>query len=132
MKPALTVEEWRDRDKQVKRGRMLVGFAHDPGLETKDCDERCGESLHGGVYHGYIKIVEGDPQTTPYHVMVSRGTFHALAALCLLDQPFGFTREDVDGLRIMMRREGPRIHLYGSVATLADRIEALLPPEEES
>lgn len=52
---------------------------------------------------------------------------HALAALALYGQPFGFTRHDVYWLRT-------RAHLSdGSVDAemlgIADRIEALLPPE---
>lgn len=52
---------------------------------------------------------------------------HAIAALALYGQPFGFTRDDVDNLR--------GIVLGGEVGrwleSLADRIEALLPPKEE-
>lgn len=49
---------------------------------------------------------------------------HALAALCLYEQPFGFTREDVDALR----RLAERYHGFEGASNLADRIEALLPP----
>lgn len=60
---------------------------------------------------------------------------HATAALCLHGQPFGFTREDV----IMLR--AARLRLDGeeqedawdkSLDSLADRIEALLPPENDA
>ena len=58
---------------------------------------------------------------------------HALAALCLHGQTYGFTREDVELLR-----ESDRIHQVnsppeerGPYADLADRIEALLPPETQ-
>ena len=46
----------------------------------------------------------------------------ALAALCLHGEPFGFTREDVERLRYLARFED-------GLDTIADRIEALLPPE---
>ncbi len=54
---------------------------------------------------------------------------HSCAAWCLHGQPFGFTRADVRELR---RTSGWEV---GEVArdrlhSLADRIEALLPPEE--
>lgn len=49
---------------------------------------------------------------------------HALAALCLHGQPFGFTWEDVRVLR-----EQFHVNL---LQDLADRIAALLPPEETS
>ena len=47
---------------------------------------------------------------------------HALAALCLYGEPFGFTREDVRILRAAA--------CIDDMVGLADRIEALLPPEE--
>lgn len=49
---------------------------------------------------------------------------HALAALALHGQPFGFTREDVRLLRTIAEVSD----LIPRVASLADRIEALLPP----
>lgn len=57
---------------------------------------------------------------------------HALAALFLHGQPFGFTREDVELLR---EEAGHEIDAgngreYRRLESLADRIEALLPPEE--
>lgn len=65
---------------------------------------------------------------------------HALAALALYGQPFGFTRADVDLLRELAnpmacgaRRDGitddaPAFQAAFRVANLADRIAALLPP----
>jgi len=47
---------------------------------------------------------------------------HATAAILLHDQPFGFTREDVEYLRA-----GCMGHYNND---LANRIEALLPPED--
>ena len=60
---------------------------------------------------------------------------HALAALCLHGQPEGFTREDVDLLREVSALLAPRPHegsflKVGPLLMLADRIAALLPPEE--
>lgn len=55
------------------------------------------------------------------------GERHALAALCLHGQPFGFTQEDVELLRRSAENElsgGTAERLSG----LADRIAALLPP----
>ncbi len=54
---------------------------------------------------------------------------HGLAALCLHGQPFGFTRSDVHWLRKYVNMEGPSHH--AQFMSLADRIEALLPPEEK-
>jgi len=58
---------------------------------------------------------------------------HAEAALRLHGQEYGFTREDVELLRDI---EGDLNHMHWGtrevkVMRLADRIEALLPPEEE-
>ena len=68
-------------------------------------------------------------------------TRHAIAALCLYGQSFGFTREDV--VEVMSAASLYRSHClehYGEIPadrapgltrmeSLADRIEALLPPE---
>lgn len=67
---------------------------------------------------------------------------HKLAALALYKQPFGFTREDVDALRSIQfdgiwgpgsffEKRGEDLPEAGAWAdSLADRIAALLPPEE--
>ena len=57
---------------------------------------------------------------------------HGIAAVNLSGQPFGFTREDVTYLRSV--GEVLRGKVFGPVSGLhvddiADRIEALLPPE---
>ena len=49
---------------------------------------------------------------------------HALAALCLHEQPFGFTRGDIRGLRY---REQQAPAFWDD---LIARISALLPPED--
>lgn len=54
-------------------------------------------------------------------------TIHGLAALALYGQPFGFTRED---LRLLKHCEASVGWKHEEeVRNLADRIEALLPPE---
>ena len=58
-------------------------------------------------------------------------TRKAEAAILLYGQPFGFTREDVVMLRcveVVCRRES-LVEPASSMASLADRIAALLPPE---
>lgn len=59
---------------------------------------------------------------------VWRENDHALAALALFQQPFGFTWEDVDELH----NEIMRGYLLrpDDIASLADRIAALLPPRK--
>lgn len=123
MKPALTAEEW------------------DSGYESKDLtvslrsNNRLGVSAHSYPLGGTL----GDPRD-----------IHALAALCLHGQPFGFTREDVVRHRNVAESIRMSLELQGPAATwdfpreeidskarhaawhdsMADRIEALLPPEE--
>lgn len=57
---------------------------------------------------------------------------HAVAALALYGQPFGFTREDVKLLRDEAEGEwnGEQMDVGRRLLRLADRIEALLPPEK--
>lgn len=58
-----------------------------------------------------------------------RWSDHALAALALHGQPFGFTWEDVDLLHeIKFRNEAEADELGLLAKSLADRIAALLPP----
>jgi hypothetical protein len=59
---------------------------------------------------------------------------HGLAALCLHEQPFGFTHEDVKRLRMVEALPVSDSTVLEAVAynewvnDLADRIAALLPP----
>lgn len=52
---------------------------------------------------------------------------HAVAALCLFGQRFGFTHADVRGLRMLA---GAHPAFGGALDELAARIAALLPPME--
>jgi len=54
---------------------------------------------------------------------------HKEAAMYLYDQPFGFTRDDVEELRWLSESHefSARSELW--INNLADRIEALLPPD---
>jgi len=54
---------------------------------------------------------------------------HATAALCLHNQDFGFTREDVK-LVHSVGAWHDNAGVMVSLRNLADRIEALLPPED--
>ncbi len=60
---------------------------------------------------------------------------HALAAFSLHNQPFGFTREDVELIRAVAYESLIEMLPLKSRAavldSLADRLSALLPPEEE-
>ena len=62
---------------------------------------------------------------------------HALAALMLHGQPFGFTWEDVDNLHSIAIKDVPfvgddgELHTNPELTNLADRIASLLPPREK-
>lgn len=125
IRPALTPEEWAWGD--VSWHSAEDGWPTSYSATLKD----------GGV--------ELDDEC---HRIPTEGR-HALAALCLVGQPFGFTRADVVRLRSSARMLRESLALQGSVGTwdfpqdeiaskrrhvewyesLADRIEALLPPE---
>jgi len=59
---------------------------------------------------------------------------HAVAALCLYQQPFGFTQEDAEILRqiapFVVGASIAQRDLRAWAHRLADRIAALLPPSE--
>jgi hypothetical protein len=117
VKPALSAEEWAER-------RVSAG---DEAVEAY-CTLHVGKDgrLYAAAGDGRDYYGKGDG-------LVARP--HALAALCLHGQPFGFTREDVRLLRNAADdyRDGEN-HLWpigGGLLALADRIEALLPPEVE-
>jgi hypothetical protein len=54
---------------------------------------------------------------------------HGLAALCLYQQPFGFTREDVEILTRCADSDGTYEEDVEPLRDLTARIAALLPPE---
>lgn len=75
--------------------------------------------------------IDGEPgwHNTHGEESVPSGDRHAVAALCLYGQPFGLTREDVKTLRTFRRQMLATSEEWARVKDLADRIEALLPPE---
>lgn len=111
MKPALTPEEWRDG----KRFDGVMLYPVPGGLMVSD-------NLSGMATQVFDEL------------------FPALAAYALHGQSFGFTREDVDRLRgwridtetgdRIYRDEPSSIRWQEFADALADRIAALLPPEE--
>ena len=110
IKPALTAEEW------------LTGY------ESGDLEIQLRNGGRVGVTVKAYPLggTTGDPRD-----------LSALAALCLHGQHFGFTQEDVVNHReaatacvALGQTIGPgSIHNWH--ASMADRIEALLPPEEK-
>lgn len=120
LKAAMTKEEWAAKETpgngnwQDKRDGAVARLEYDPS------------ELYVWVESGF---------------RVALGSHHAVAALCLHEQPFGFTWEDVEALHELARlyhavygERGNglmRRHPLGTKAeSIASRIEALLPPED--
>lgn len=115
LEPALTPEEWRD------------GYYESEALSLR----RRNRSMNGeGRFDLMVREwplggALGDPRDLP-----------ALAAFALHQQTFGFTRKDVAILRFAAQAElsvagDPEVRKENreSLNEIADRIEALLPPE---
>lgn len=74
--------------------------------------------------HGHATVIQRNAIEVPRR--------HAIAALSLHGQPFGFTREDVALLRDMAGDYEGRNGYFPEgqrLLSLADRLAALLPPE---
>ncbi len=112
--PALTPEQWAARECPAPGGLVL-----------------CGDSPDA------VTIESVGMAAT---VSVRREGLHALTALALHGQSFGFTHRDVTALRIAARDAfraagdvGPMhagFELGTDLTSIADRIAALLPPKE--
>lgn len=107
MKPALTEEEW------ATQGYLDLSGAMGHGVNA-----RMGDVVEVTDGHTLIRVPDE--------------LRHALAALALYQQPFGFSREDVvlcrwaaENLRV---RDGNPEH-WTDLDRLAARLESLLPPE---
>ena len=62
--------------------------------------------------------------------MLQLGNRHGIAAAALHRQSFGFTREDVEVLTDAVGSVYSSMEGSAKLLSIADRIEALLPPEE--
>lgn len=120
IRPALTVEEWRRHwfERQGSVNRTQVHFGGD----------RAGD--------GFFALTPDGP--TGSAVVVNSASLHAVAAVALHGQPFGFTHADVDLLLNAAVAIEARMDKWNLIETekpprlreLADRIAALLPPRE--
>lgn len=132
VKPALTAEEWHSGP--MGDGSSVGGVAvrGQVRMERDYAHDRWGVVVTNGADFAGVYTPDGQ---------------HALAALALYGQPFGFTWEDWDLLREIVQEAyfggydgvgwSPRWDMsstdYGAlVDRLADRIAALLPPRPES
>lgn len=109
VRPALTAEEWA--------GWSSVGVELDEGVDGV-LVQRIG-----------VSRIDIEPERGTVATF-DDGMIHALAALCLHGQPFGFTRADVE----LVLRHDLYDHEHPTAKALRDlagRIAALLPPENE-
>jgi hypothetical protein len=105
IKPALTAEKWETFG-NVERSIGIVPV---------------GPDANAGFY-----AIDGWPM---YNV-----THHALAAIALYRQPFGFTREELELMQFLAKaNNGWDVEWGGDMCTraksIAQKIAALLPPE---
>lgn len=123
--PALSESEWAkhlDGSAAIKRsGEMEIALGVYASISG---DERWREndSLNYGTMPPFLILYW---QTVNDHMAVHDP--HKLAALCLHGQPFGFTRKDVENLRLWAC-DFP-YDVDDIARDLASRIEALLPPD---
>lgn len=115
IKPALTPRQWANLKTDLRR--------------VAPAEELFGDWMEFFVEPDRLLINDGIPMAAKPDAggleIVPRRHWHALAALCLHEQPFGFTRDDV----AMIRGEAADRGVHGAEwSNLADRIEALLPP----
>ena len=102
--PALTPDEW------ARAGSASTVVASD-----------------GGVYFGERKPGRMGVEALRVDVASER---HALAALALHGQPFGFTNDDARALNDAIVYLHNHHYDASKIASIARRIAALLPPEE--
>lgn len=145
MESALTAEEWQWM--LEGEGIDISGLEIEFGVTIFEADEVTSEP----VLEHYNSDLGGSPMVRLQGLLVEDGSSptsiglvsqrHALAALCLYGQPFGFTREDLQLLReevepaacdrAVYPEEHERVSKeFAHLRNLADRIAALLPPEE--
>lgn len=128
LKPALTAEEWKADyatrfDKGSDRGVFSDGSISD----------RKWTVLRGA---GQVFVSVDGEGGQPCMIGLAPTVNHPMAALCLHEQPFGFTRWMVQWMTSRSLRAVPQ-EVLEKIRTkadidkiIADRIEALLPPED--
>lgn len=117
--PALTPDQWESRDYR-QAARELDSWAKQTGASDDSTEyvAKLGLNEKGSV------IVMNRSHD---RVLVPPPARAALAAFSFIDQPFGFTQEDVATLRAAA--EGARdARTADALRSLAGRLSALVPP----
>lgn len=119
--PALTPEQWA--------ARAIVGDSDGWGpaqeARTTPSQPENAECMRHWV-DGRLRVTCEECVTWHFGASFDAKGRHAVAALALHEQPFGFTWDDVAMLRILA--SPPDAPPYFPMLDLADRIAALLPP----
>lgn len=118
--PALTPEEWAQKHLRLQ-------------ADSYDSDRNAAVEIKAGP--NYLHLT--DHENPRWAVIDQPKERHALAALALHGQSFGFTREDVATLRLAAeasrvpngREADSMSQRRNRLRLIAARIEALLPPE---
>jgi hypothetical protein len=121
--PALTPEQWEARDYR-QSARELDDWAKSQAAKARDDDAteyvaKIGLSENGSVIlmnRAHDRVVVPPPARA------------VLVAFALLEQPFGFTQEDVAALRRAVESGSGEDQSAAALRGLADRIAAILPP----
>jgi hypothetical protein len=120
-RPALTPEEWEAKDYR-QPARELDGWAKaQPSAAGDDATEYVAKL---GLSPGGSVIVMNRAHD---RVLIPPPARAALAAFALIEQPFGFTRADVEAVGRAAERTGDRA-AETELRRLAGRLQALLPP----
>ena len=119
IRPALRPEQWAGSPRVVfKESKVKYRDPHGVDLEP----------------NGTLTVFDDS-----WAVSVLPEDRHALAAVSLYGQPFGFTHEDVEWMRGLVRSAAGALRVSGGywpecdaeqAASLIARIAALLPPEQ--
>jgi hypothetical protein len=123
--PALTPEEWETKDYR-QRPRVLDEWANQKPERRPEDDPNEYVAKLGLSYDGCVIAMNRAHD----FVLVPPPARSALAAFALHEQPFGFTRDDAAVVRRAAETAGTRTAAPDPelLRSLADRIEALLPP----
>lgn len=91
-------------------------------------DIRRGKKIQVGEWH-YVRAIGGEVLVSEDWTGVGEDDIdpYGLAAVCLHEQPFGFTQEDVTALRDAALVVG-ELNMNSRLCSIADRIADLLPP----
>lgn len=120
IQPALTPNEWERQ--------YLIVQAETYGEDDMPSYGQGAAEIHAGPDYLYIT----EHQYPRYAVIDTPQQRHALAALALHMQPFGFTPRDVQELQMVAEYVSRRFAPSLGILSIAERIAALLPPNHDT